>query len=102
MLRYSVLYICLSPSPLHQVRATGCSAEVVGWARTEDGKECRMDQSGLPDTQCHFYPAHNNTARGSLMGLYHLHSVSQKVLGDVVLKGVAESLRLFKGNTDLN
>ncbi|XP_069188438.1 calcium-activated chloride channel regulator 1 isoform X2 [Procambarus clarkii] len=59
-----------------QVHATGCTDSIKGWLRKTDGSECHADISGMPNSECHFFPAdHLNNATASLMYLYFLDSV---------------------------
>ncbi|XP_042864497.1 calcium-activated chloride channel regulator 1-like isoform X2 [Penaeus japonicus] len=60
-----------------QMHVTGCTQDLKGWMRTQDGAKCHADTSGMPDASCHFFPAENNNVSGSFMNLYFLESVSQ-------------------------
>ncbi|XP_042230471.1 calcium-activated chloride channel regulator 1-like isoform X2 [Homarus americanus] len=59
-----------------QVHVTGCSADIKGWLMTKNGSECHADHSGMPNRQCHFFPAPRNNATASFMNLYFLDSVT--------------------------
>nr|XP_053652004.1 calcium-activated chloride channel regulator 1-like [Cherax quadricarinatus] len=60
-----------------QVHVTGCTEGIKGWLRNIDGSECHADASGMPDSQCHFFPAEDsdNNITASLMNLYFLDNV---------------------------
>lgn len=58
-----------------QLHVTGCTADIKGWLRTEEGELCHADESGMPDRHCYFFPSDDNKANGSFMNLYFLDSV---------------------------
>ncbi|XP_068227211.1 calcium-activated chloride channel regulator 1-like isoform X2 [Palaemon carinicauda] len=61
-----------------QVHSTGCTEGLKGWLLKEDGSKCQADTlTGLPDSNCHFYPSTKENVNGSLMSLHFLDSVTQ-------------------------
>ncbi|KAK7074119.1 hypothetical protein SK128_005401 [Halocaridina rubra] len=64
-----------------EVRSSSCPNTLRGWLMSEAGEQCQADDRGLPDAQCHFYPASKENSNASLMGLYFLDSVTDDTLG---------------------